>query len=185
MDNSPPSAFPRPQIFNGKSLGFFEVPKMFLDDDEPDILSKPDTETSTKDFTDSNQDEKNPWSSTFSPFYSFDNNEPEEEEVNEDGPYENGFPTAKDYESKESIIKAFPHLKGHNNPEFDVNAISSNAHFYVMRSSNDDNIHKGIKYHVWTSTVSGKRVLRKAWLEFEERGEKPEIYLIFTVVSTN
>jgi len=70
MDNSPPSAFPRPQIFNGKSLGFFEVPKMFLDDDEPDILSKPDTETSTKDFTDSNQDEKNPWSSTFSPFYS-------------------------------------------------------------------------------------------------------------------
>jgi len=76
-------------------------------------------------------------------------------------------------------------LKGINNPEFELETISSDAHFYILRSSNDDNIHKAIKYQVWTSTSAGKSALKKARQEFHDVGKKPEIYLLFSVVSSN
>jgi len=57
-------------------------------------------------------------------------------------PFSQDFPRAKSYVELPLIIDAFPHLKELNNPEFDVESISPNAQFYMMRSSNDDNIHK-------------------------------------------
>jgi hypothetical protein len=89
------------------------------------------------------------------------------------------FPRAKDYSKLPSIIEAFPHLKGVNDVNFDINKISSDAHFYILRSSNDDNIHKAIKYQMWTSTPSGKNLLKRAWQEFTDQGKEPEIYLFF------
>jgi len=52
------------------------------------------------------------------------------------------FPRAKDYSKLSSIHEAFPHLKEVNDPNFNIESISSDAHFYILRSSNDDNIHK-------------------------------------------
>jgi hypothetical protein len=95
------------------------------------------------------------------------------------------FPRAKDYFNQDAIIETFPHLEGINDLEFDLDGIPENAHFYILRSSNDDNIHKAIKYHLWSSTTSGKGVLSHAWKDFEKRGEVPEIYLIFSVVNSN
>jgi hypothetical protein len=95
------------------------------------------------------------------------------------------FPRAQDYTNSQTIFDTFPHLIGLNNSLFDIESISPDAHFYIMRSSNDDNIHKAMKYHVWTTTNSGKQVLSRAWNEFKEKGKEPEVYLIFSVVNSN
>jgi len=99
--------------------------------------------------------------------------------------FSKSFPRAQDYSSQESILKAFPHLQGVNDPNFCQNSISNNAHFYILRSSNDDNIHKAVKYQIWSTTAAGKTILSEAWNEFTKKGMAPEIYLIFTVVNTN
>jgi hypothetical protein len=96
-------------------------------------------------------------------------------------PFTTKFPRAKDYSNPQSISEAFPHLKQVNDPEFDIESISPDAHFYILRSSNDDNIHKAIKYQVWTSTPTGKNILRRAWHDFIDAGKEPEIYLIFSL----
>lgn len=54
--------------------------------------------------------------------------------------FTNEFPRAKNYNSLESIGEAFPHLKDVNK-NFDEKNIS-NARCFVMRSNNDDDIHK-------------------------------------------
>ena len=38
--------------------------------------------------------------------------------------------------------ETFPHLENINDSNFDHESISSEAQFYVLRSGNDDNIHK-------------------------------------------
>ena len=40
---------------------------------------------------------------------------------------------------------------GMNNPNFEPNKIKDAA-FYILRSTCDDDIHKAIKYGLWTST---------------------------------
>jgi hypothetical protein len=95
------------------------------------------------------------------------------------------FPRAADYTNQESIVEAFPHLESMNNVNFDLSTVSDNAHFYIMRSSNDDNVHKAIKYHMWSTTTGGKATLSNAWKEAEKQGLAPEIYLIFSVVNSN
>jgi hypothetical protein len=101
------------------------------------------------------------------------------------GPFTSKFPRAKDYSNAQSITEGFPHLSKVNDADFDIESISEDAHFYILRSSNDDNIHKAIKYQVWTSTPGGNGILRKAWQEFQATGKTPEIYLFFSVVSSN
>jgi len=53
----------------------------------------------------------------------------------------------------DSIIEAFPHLKDINNrnPLKDITNIEK-ARCFILRSNCDDNIHKSIKYEIWTST---------------------------------
>jgi hypothetical protein len=100
-------------------------------------------------------------------------------------PFSNMFPRANHYLTQETILEQFPHLKNVNDPLFSINSVPENAQFYVMRSSNDDNIHKAIKYHMWSTTASGKTILSQAWNDFKKKGMAPEIYLIFSVVNTN
>jgi len=103
----------------------------------------------------------------------------------EKAPFTNKFPRAGDYFNFQSLLETFPHLQGLNDPFFDIESVSPDAHFYIMRSSNDDNIHKAIKYHIWTTTASGKNMLSRAWREFQDKGINPEVYLIFSVVNSN
>jgi len=113
------------------------------------------------------------------------NNEYYEPEYDENAPFTTEFPRATDYLNFQALLEAFPHLQNLNDPFFDIEAISPDAHFYIMRSSNDDNIHKAIKYHIWTTTTSGKNMLSRAWREFKDQGRDPEVYLIFSVVNSN
>jgi hypothetical protein len=100
-------------------------------------------------------------------------------------PYSTKFPRASTYATQQTIVEAFPHLENVNDSNFDVESISPNAQFYILRSGNDDNIHKAIKYHIWATTANGKSVLKQAWQDFEQKGLTPEIYLVFSVVNSN
>lgn len=70
-------------------------------------------------------------------------NEPfkKEYENNENYQFMTDFPRALDYSNEEEIIKALPHYKDINSSAFDPDKIA-HAHFFILRSTNDDDIHK-------------------------------------------
>ncbi|TKY71395.1 YTH domain-containing family protein 1 [Spatholobus suberectus] len=59
------------------------------------------------------------------------------------------------------------------------------AKFYVIKSFNEDDIHKGMKYNVWTSTPNGNKKLNAAFLDAEDRlrqtGTTCPVFLFFSV----
>jgi hypothetical protein len=173
----------KPQEFhlgNGTMSGIDKIPGSMT----PNYIPQGDFEPSGQDFQRGGVTQNSAMMAQYNPYYQY-SGAFYDPFIDISGPFNTKFPSAKDYTDLQSIIEAFPHLTGLNDPEFDVEKISPDAQFYILRSSNDDNIHKSIKYQVWTSTPSGKNVLRKAWQEFQEKGVAPEIYLIFSVVSSN
>jgi len=67
-------------------------------------------------------------------------------------------------------------LQGINPTDFDCNP--KFAKFYVIKSYSEDDIHKSIKYSIWTSTDNGNKRLDKG---FRENHTKGPIYLFFSV----
>lgn len=61
------------------------------------------------------------------------------------------------------------------------------AKFYVIKSFNEDDVHKGVKYNVWTSTPNGNRKLNTAYLDSEAKlrqtDTKCPVFLFFSVSS--
>ncbi|XP_014517069.1 uncharacterized protein LOC106774551 [Vigna radiata var. radiata] len=59
------------------------------------------------------------------------------------------------------------------------------AKFYVIKSFNEDDVHKGVKYNVWTSTPNGNRKLNTAYLDSEAKlrqtDTKCPVFLFFSV----
>ena len=51
------------------------------------------------------------------------------------------FPRASNYSNMADIVQVFPHLKYVNSETFDTEKIN-NADFYVIKSTNDDDVHK-------------------------------------------
>jgi hypothetical protein len=76
--------------------------------------------------------------------------------------YFNQYLEAKDYSSIEDIIAVFPHLTSLKHENY---KITQPCHSLVIRSGNDDNIHKAIKYGVWTTTFRNKNKLEQYWLD--------------------
>ena len=70
-------------------------------------------------------------------------NEPfrKEYENNEGFQFETEFDRALDYSDEEQILKALAHYKEINSSSFDPDKIA-HAHFFILRSTNDDDIHK-------------------------------------------
>ncbi|KAL3515718.1 hypothetical protein ACH5RR_022620 [Cinchona calisaya] len=60
-----------------------------------------------------------------------------------------------------------------------------NAKFYVIKSYSEDDIHKCVKYDVWSSTPNGNKKLDAAFRDAEvkatEKGSKCPIFLLFSV----
>ena len=54
------------------------------------------------------------------------------------------------------------------------------ARFFIIKSYSEDDIHRSIKYNVWTSTEHGNRRLNEAFRE-QARGDKGPIYLLVSV----
>ena len=68
-------------------------------------------------------------------------------------------------------------LKSEKNPsELTIN--TSNARFFVIKSYAEDDIHRSIKYNIWTSTEHGNRRLDQAYRDQKTKGG---VYLFFSV----
>lgn len=65
--------------------------------------------------------------------------------------------------------------------------VHDSAKFYVIKSYSEDDIHKCIKYDVWSSTPNGNRKLAAAFREADakvsETGVKCPVFLFFSVSS--
>ncbi|KIP12361.1 hypothetical protein PHLGIDRAFT_82176 [Phlebiopsis gigantea 11061_1 CR5-6] len=66
--------------------------------------------------------------------------------------------------------------KGYNPAEFDTRPLF--ARYFVIKSYTEDDVHKSLKYEIWSSTDPGNKRLDKAFKENTGRGP---IYLFFSV----
>ncbi|THH27431.1 hypothetical protein EUX98_g6765 [Antrodiella citrinella] len=66
--------------------------------------------------------------------------------------------------------------KGYNPVEFDTKPYF--ARYFVIKSYTEDDVHKSLKYEIWSSTDPGNKRLDKAYKETAGRGP---IYLFFSV----
>ncbi|KAI3972811.1 hypothetical protein MKX01_019469 [Papaver californicum] len=75
------------------------------------------------------------------------------------------------------------HKDKYNLPDFQTDY--ENAKFFVIKSYSEDDIHKSIKYGVWTSTANGNRKLDAAFREAETKSgetcKRSPIFLFFSV----
>lgn len=63
----------------------------------------------------------------------------------------------------------------------DLSENYSDAKFFVIKSYSEDDIHKSMKYNVWTSTPNGNKKLDAAYLEAKEKSADCPIFLLFSV----
>jgi len=66
--------------------------------------------------------------------------------------------------------------KGYNPVNFDIRP--NFARYFVIKSYTEDDVHKSLKYEIWSSTDPGNKRLDKAFKEMAGRGP---IYLFFSV----
>jgi len=79
--------------------------------------------------------------------------------------------------SNSSSIVELPSQLAHVNPKnFDTSPTF--AKFFVIKSFSEDDVHKSIKYSIWTSTEAGNKRLDRAYRENYLKGP---IYLFFSV----
>eukprot|EP00118_Oscarella_pearsei_P029207 m.3916 g.3916 ORF g.3916 m.3916 type:complete len:560 (+) comp9980_c0_seq1:124-1803(+) len=74
-----------------------------------------------------------------------------------------------------SVLDRLRSANQYNPKEFVINL--KNARFFVIKSYSEDDIHRSIKYSIWTSTPSGNRRLNDA---FREQNGDP-LYLLYSV----
>ncbi|EIW84824.1 YTH-domain-containing protein [Coniophora puteana RWD-64-598 SS2] len=67
-------------------------------------------------------------------------------------------------------------VKGYNPTQFDTRPAF--ARYFVIKSYTEDDVHKSLKYEIWSSTDPGNKRLDKAFKELAGRGP---IYLFFSV----
>lgn len=71
----------------------------------------------------------------------------------------------------------------YNLQEFEI--AYDSAKFYVIKSYSEDDVHKCIKYDVWSSTPNGNKKLdaafREADAKMRESGKKCPVFLFFSV----
>ncbi|GAB2215712.1 hypothetical protein Droror1_Dr00020107 [Drosera rotundifolia] len=66
----------------------------------------------------------------------------------------------------------------YNDPHFPTEY--QNAKFFIIKSFSEDNVHRSIKYSVWSSTPNGNRKLDGAFNEAKEKDNCP-VFLFFSV----
>lgn len=73
--------------------------------------------------------------------------------------------------------------KQFNADEFPVD--HPNAKFYVIKSYSEDDVHKSIKYGVWSSTPNGNRRLEAAYMDAQRKSmgnsKRCPVFLFFSV----
>lgn len=75
--------------------------------------------------------------------------------------YKPDFLTAPSYDNEDFLRERFPVLKNFNR-ERNLHEFS-NANYYVIRSKKTDDIHKAVKYGVWTSSPQNNKKIEDAF----------------------
>ncbi|XP_076948148.1 YTH domain-containing protein ECT4-like [Bidens hawaiensis] len=57
----------------------------------------------------------------------------------------------------------------------------ADAKFFIIKSYSEDDIHKSIKYNVWSSTQNGNKKLDAAYQEAQKKPESCPVFLFFSV----
>ncbi|GAA0157956.1 RNA metabolism protein [Lithospermum erythrorhizon] len=76
-------------------------------------------------------------------------------------------------------LPLFPDRDQYNKEDFPKTY--SDAKFFVIKSYSEDDVHKSIKYGIWTSTPNGNKKLDAAYKEAKEKSEGSPIFLLFSV----
>ncbi|KAF8050450.1 hypothetical protein N665_1963s0004 [Sinapis alba] len=83
-------------------------------------------------------------------------------------------------EKKTSEDVSLPDSKDYNKEDF--SETYSNAKLFVIKSYSEDDIHKSIKYNVWSSTPNGNKKLDAAYNEAKEKSDGScPVFLMFSV----
>lgn len=82
------------------------------------------------------------------------------------------------YAEMSKIRLLFRSCEDMNDPKFNPSKLND-AEFFVLRSTCDDDIHKAIKYGLWTSTHATNLMLNQTYNDCQRRGVP--VYLIFTL----
>ena len=89
------------------------------------------------------------------------------------------------YESEIYIYKHYVHLININSRNSNIK-IPENSKFYVIKSFNEEDIHKSIKYNVWSSSHNGDHILNNAYNKLQidnqnlNKDEQKNLYLFFS-----
>ncbi|XP_010553683.1 PREDICTED: uncharacterized protein LOC104823697 [Tarenaya hassleriana] len=100
------------------------------------------------------------------------------------GPRTNGKnPPSESSSKKDNLFGLTIRRELFNLPDFQTEY--EDAKFYVIKSYSEDDIHKSIKYSVWSSTPNGNKKLDAAFREAEEKsrgdGKNRPVFLFFSV----
>ncbi|KAL8217274.1 hypothetical protein R6Q57_024111 [Mikania cordata] len=72
-----------------------------------------------------------------------------------------------------------PNIAQYNQTEFPETY--TDAKFFIIKSYSEDDVHKSVKYSVWSSTQNGNKKLDAAYQEAQQKPEKCPIFLLFSV----
>jgi len=97
----------------------------------------------------------------------------------------NEFPRLNYYHNIDQIRNSFPGMARINIDYFDPTKIPAGSKFFMIRSSTHDDIHKSMKYGVWTSTPKTNIKLNEAFEEVTKTDTKGKVFLFFRTVSMN
>lgn len=79
----------------------------------------------------------------------------------------------------EDNLPLFPDRDQYNKVEFPK--FDSDAKFFVIKSYSEDDVHKSIKYGVWSSTTNGNKKLDDAYKEAQQKPGACPVFLLFSV----
>lgn len=92
------------------------------------------------------------------------------------GPSSSARTGSKSQQQQSELVGKLLSENRYNPTDFSMSV--SNARFFVIKSYAEDDIHRSIKYSIWTSTEHGNRRLDQA---FRDQKTKGNIYLLFSV----
>lgn len=78
-------------------------------------------------------------------------------------------------------VCAAPDREQYNLPDFPETY--TDAKFFIIKSYSEDDVHKSVKYNVWSSTQNGNKKLDAAYIEAQQKPEKCPVFLFFSVSS--
>ena len=83
------------------------------------------------------------------------------------------------YRAESYIMSRYPNLGMVNNKnEGFSNKITDKSKYFVIKSFNEEDVHKAIKYSLWSSTNAGNQTLNEAFKQTQKEGG--EVYLFFS-----